>query len=208
MLPMLDRHVLKEHQMFLVSDAAGDIAAHNVDGQGLYWRDTRFLSLYELRLGPGQPQLLSSTGEHNFMTTLQFGNPAFQTADGQTVPARSISIRRNRFLHSALHERVGMFNYNRFPVQIRVSLTVGSDFRDMFDVRGYATRSKHGAIDPPRLDGDTVMLGYTGLDGVRRETRIHVDRTPSEVQVEAPARQDGGLRTLPGISRLQIRSDI
>ena len=197
---MLDRHVLKEHQMFLVSDGRGDIAAHNVDGQGLYWRDTRFLSLYELRLGTGQPQLLSSTGEHNFMTTLQFGNPAFQTADGQNVPARSISIRRNRFLHSALHERVGMFNYNRFPVRVRVSLTVGSDFRDMFDVRGYATRSKHGQIDPPRLDGDVVMLGYTGLDGVRRETRIHVDRAPSEVLVEGASQQDGGLRTLPGIS--------
>src|SRR5215210_853585 len=137
---MLDRHVLKEHQMFLVSDACGDIAARNVDGQGLYWRDTRFLSLYELRLDAGPPQLLSSAGEHNFMTTLQFANPAFETSEGQVVPARSISIRRNRFLHSALHERIGFFNYNRFPVSIRVSLTLGSDFRDMFDVRGYARR--------------------------------------------------------------------
>ena len=197
---MLDRHVLKEHQMFLVSDGRGDVAAHNVDGQGLYWRDTRFLSLYELRLGTGQPHLLSSTGEHNFMTTLQFGNSAFQMADGRDVPARSISIRRNRFLHSALHERVGMFNYNRFPVQVRVSLTVGSDFRDMFDVRGYATRSKHGAIDQPRLDGDAVMLGYTGLDGVRRETRIQVDRAPSEIEVEGASQPGEGLRVLPGIS--------
>ncbi|MDP8923234.1 MAG: amylo-alpha-1,6-glucosidase [Chloroflexota bacterium] len=198
---MLDRPVLKEHQMFLVSDARGDIAAHNVDGQGLYWRDTRFLSLYELRLGTGQPQLLSSAGEHNFMTTLQFANPAFTTIDGHEVPARSISIRRNRFLHGALHERIGMFNYNRFPVQVRVSLAVGSDYRDMFDVRGYARRSKHGSIDPPRHDGDAILLGYTGLDGLRRETKIHVDRAPSSVEIdEGPQAPSEVLRTLPGIS--------
>ncbi len=42
---MLERIVLKEHQMFLVSDGNGDIESHNVDGHGLYWQDTRFLSL-------------------------------------------------------------------------------------------------------------------------------------------------------------------
>jgi len=198
---MLDRHVLKEHQMFLVSDGSGDVAAHNVDGQGLYWRDTRFLSLYELRLNTGQPQLLSSTGEHNFMTTLQFANPPFRTDDGQEIRARSISIRRNRFLHSALHERIGFFNYNRFAVQVRVSLTVGSDFRDMFDVRGYATRSKHGQIDPPRFEDKRVMLGYTGLDDIRRTTEIVVDRVPTEVELHVPeALPEADRKLLPGIS--------
>ena len=115
---MLDRIVLKEHQMFLVCDANGDIAAHNTDGHGLYWHDTRFLSLFELEMDAGRPQLLSSSGEHNFMMTLQFANPLFQTADGRDVRPRTLSIRRNRFLHAALHERVGIFNYNPFSVSV------------------------------------------------------------------------------------------
>ena len=121
---MLDRIVLKEHQMFLVCDGNGDIAAHNIDGHGLYWHDTRFLSLFELSLDAGRPQLLSAAGEHNFMMTLQFANQAFQTADGKDVRPRTLSIRRNRFLHAALHERLGIFNYNPFPVPVTLSTDV------------------------------------------------------------------------------------
>jgi hypothetical protein len=187
--------------MFLVSDGRGDIAAHNVDGQGLYWRDTRFLSLYELRLGTGQPQLLSSTGEHNFMTTLQFGNPAFQTADGRAVPARSISIRRNRFLFEGLHERIGFFNYNPFPVQATVRLTLGSDFRDMFDVRGYAIREDHGTIAAPLLSKSELWLAYHGLDGVERRTQVRFEPTPTRLEELTPDQSVAEApRELEGIS--------
>ena len=198
---MLERIVLKEHQMFLVCDGNGDIAAHNRDGSGLYWHDTRFLSLFELSLNTGSPQLLSSSGEHNFMMTLQFANQAFQTPDGQDVPPRSLSIRRNRFLHAALHERIGIFNYNAFPVALTLKLTFGSDFRDMFDIRGYARRSKHGAIDRPFVDGKDLVLGYLGLDGMRRETRISFDREPTQVVIQEPEPLSAdAIEALPGIS--------
>src|SRR5215212_10351830 len=198
---VLDRIVLKEHQMFLVCDENGDIAAHNVDGHGLYWHDTRFLSLFELSLDAGRPQVLSSSGEHNFMMTLQFANQAFQASNGKNVRPRTLSIRRNRFLHAALHERTGVFNYNSFPVPITLSLTFGSDFRDMFDIRGYARRSKHGAIDRPRVDDKDIVLGYTGLDEMRRETRVRFDRAPTRVEIHEPEPlPPGGLESLPGIS--------
>ncbi|MFN8634425.1 MAG: amylo-alpha-1,6-glucosidase [Chloroflexota bacterium] len=198
---MLDRIVLKEHQMFLVCDGNGDIAAHNTDGHGLYWHDTRFLSLFELEMDAGRPQLLSSSGEHNFMMTLQFANPLFQTPDGRDVRPRTLSIRRNRFLRAALHERVGIFNYNPFSVPVTLHLTFGSDFRDMFDIRGYARRSKHGAIDRPWLDGNDLVLGYTGLDEMRRETRVRFDRVPSRVDIADPDPiSPDDLELMPGIS--------
>lgn len=198
---MLDRIVLKEHQMFLVCNSNGDIAAHNVDGHGLYWHDTRFLSLYEMSLDAGPPQLLSSSGEHNFMMTLQFANLAFKLPDGTDVRPRTLSIRRNRFLHAAMHERGGVFNYNPFPVPMTVKLTFGSDFRDMFDIRGYARRSKHGQIDRPRLEEGDIVLGYTGLDKIRRETRIRFDRAPTRVEIHEPDPLPAGpAELLPGIS--------
>ena len=198
---MLDRIVLKEHQMFLVCDGDGNIAAHNVDGHGLYWHDTRFLSLFELSLDAGRPQLLSSSGEHNFMMTLQFANPAFKAADGRDVRPRTLSLRRNRFLHAALHERIGIFNYNPFPVPVTLRLSFGSDFRDMFDIRGYARRSKHGAIDRPWHEGREIILGYTGLDEMRRKTRVRFDQVPTRVDVHDPdPLPSGALESLPGIS--------
>ena len=198
---MLDRIVLKEHQMFLVCDGNGNIAAHNADGHGLYWHDTRFLSLFELSLDAGGPQLLTSSGEHNFMMTLQLANLAFQTADGREVRPRTLSIRRNRFIHAALHERIGIFNYNPFPVPITLSMTFGSDFRDMFDIRGYARRSKHGAIDRPRIEDRDIVLGYTGLDQIRRETRVRFDQFPSRLEIHEPdPLPPDALETMPGIS--------
>jgi glycogen debranching enzyme len=198
---LLERTVLKENEIFLVSDQNGDIASHNVDGQGLYWRDTRFLSLYELTLEGDRPVLLSATGEHNFMTNLQFANGSFTAMGGLEVAARTISIRRNRFLHGGLHERLGFFNYNRFPVRLRLCLAFGSDFRDMFDIRGYARRSTYGSIDRPRVEERAIALGYLGLDGIHRTTTVRFDRTPAEVEVHEPEPMSNGmLRALPGIS--------
>ena len=85
---MIDRSVLKDNQMFLVTDPGGDIRSGNADGQGLYWRDTRFLSIFELLINGAQPQLLSASGEHNFMTNLQFANPRLVDSTGQVVGER------------------------------------------------------------------------------------------------------------------------
>ncbi|MFN8522432.1 MAG: glycogen debranching N-terminal domain-containing protein [Chloroflexota bacterium] len=197
---MIDRTVLKEREMFLVCDANGDVAEGNVDGQGLYWRDTRFLSLYEVDLDGQRPRLLSSAGEHSFMTNLQLANGAFTVADGTEVPAQTLSIRRNRFLRDGLHERIGVFNYNAFPVPVRLSIRLGSDFRDMFDVRGYAWQRETGHLARPEIRADGVVLGYTGLDRVERFTDVTFDRpATSMVTVEAPHGQAEEL-ALPAIS--------
>jgi glycogen debranching enzyme len=196
-----ERTVLKESEIYLVSDENGDISAQNAEGHGLYWRDTRYLSRYELELEGTRPVLLSTAGEFNFMNNLQFANEALESLDGQPVPARSISIRRNRFIHDGLHERIGFFNYNRFPVRIRAKIAVGSDFRDMFDVRGYTNRSTHGTIEAPLVDGGRIELRYVGLDGVRRGTEIVFDPVPRDVQLADLDLVDRiTARVLPGVS--------
>jgi glycogen debranching enzyme len=201
LLLVMDRTVLKENQIFLVSDEQGDIASHNSDGHGLYWRDTRFLSLYELTIDGMRPTLLSSAGEHNFMNNFQFANPAFTTDDGVLVPARSISIRRNRFIQEGLHERIGFFNYNRFPLKLEVRLSVGSDFRDMFDVRGYTRRRTHGTIDTPEAQPDGIVLRYLGLDGVRRSTELRFEPHPKQIElVDVDVKERIQSRELPGLS--------
>ena len=67
------------------------------------------------------------------------------------VPPQTISIRRNRFIDGALEERIGLFNYNRFPVPIDVILTFSADFRDMFDVRGYHRPSGAACSSRPAM---------------------------------------------------------
>ncbi|HZU06850.1 MAG TPA: glycogen debranching N-terminal domain-containing protein [Chloroflexota bacterium] len=175
--------VIKENDIFLVSDSHGNVSSQAADGQGLYYRDTRFLSLYQLAIDEFPLVLLSAAGELSFMTTLQLANGPGRLASGQELAARSISVRRNRFLYDGLHERIGFFNYNAFPVRLTLRLTFGSDFRDMFDVRGYARRQAHGTIEPPRLGEAELWLPYRGLDGVERQTYIRFDVRPTYLEV-------------------------
>jgi glycogen debranching enzyme len=184
--------VIKEDELFLVTNNQGNVDAQAGDGQGLYFQDTRFLSLYDFTVDEFAPVLLSAAGELNFMTTLQLANGPAELPDGRALCARSVSIRRNRFLQDGLHERIGFFNYNAFPVRATVRLRFGSDFRDMFDVRGYAPRDKHGAIGSPVLETSEVILPYHGLDGVERRTHVHFEVVPTELQVvNAEARLAG-----------------
>src|SRR5947208_2241394 len=117
---------LKENELFAVMNREGDILAGSRDGQGVYFQDTRFLSVYELTFAGMGMQLLSSTGELNFMGNLQFGNEGAELPDGTILPARTLSIRRNRFINQGLHERIGLFNYNAFPIHLRLQITFGS----------------------------------------------------------------------------------
>src|SRR6266566_3664498 len=146
MATLADQLVLKEGNVFLLSQGNGDITGNT--GLGLYYSDMRYLSLLTFSFNGEPPPLLNFSGYRNFMGTLQFSNDVFQTADSKSVLPETISIRRSRFISQGLHERIGCVNYNRFPVPITISLTFGADFRDIFDVRGFV-RDKWGELLPP-----------------------------------------------------------
>lgn len=216
----MDRLVLKENLVFMVSREDGDVQANNQDGFGMYYKDTRYLSVLELSINGYNPALLTSSGEFNFMGNIQSSNPLMQiqidpadkdklseelkqnqTVELRKVPGesaintnpsdnlltilpRTISIRRNRFIQDGMHERLGFRNYNSFPVTIRVKLRFGSDFRDMFDVRGY-NRTRRGSIMPTEWHDDHCYLrfSYMGLDNQLRTTDIKFDSSPTNVTI-------------------------
>src|SRR5215470_15141450 len=94
-----ERTVLKEGQLFLVADRDGDIKALNLEGQGLYYRDRRHLSLFEMAINGTRLTLLSSASELNFMSTLQFSNDLLLGPDGRLLAEpRTISITLQRFV--------------------------------------------------------------------------------------------------------------
>lgn len=191
--------VLKENLVFMVSSEDGDVPRTNTEGLGVYYKDTRYLSVLEMRVSGYTPALLTSSGEFNFMGNIQSANPLMQLplqrpqggepgSDGSpnvTIMPRTLSFRRNRFIEDGLHERVGFFNYNSFGIPVTLLLRFGSDFRDMFDVRGY-NRAKRGEIRPATWDGNRLVFSYIGLDKLERRTEIVFDTPPTRVLIEQP----------------------
>lgn len=188
--PLIEKLVLIEDQVFLVSDEIGDIPFGNTLGFGLYYLDTRFLSVFDLTVNGAKPVLLSSSAEQNFMGHLQMANPPWLTCQGEAVNAHTVSIRRNRFIGRGLEERIGFFNYNSFPVEVETVLMLAADFKDMFQVRGL-THEPQGTILPPSQGqilepeyyDSMLSLNYTGLDNVGRRTDIIFETAPTQVEI-------------------------
>jgi glycogen debranching enzyme len=173
------RVVLKENRIMMVSDEMGDIPAGNTSGLGLYFSDTRFLSAYEFRLNRLQPILLSASVDESYVATFQMVNPVLLLDEGKRrIPQQSLSIRRSRFIYGGLHERIGIQNCGREPVEIECSIRIDADFRDMFDVRGYKQQSL-GTIRPIEVGNQGFTYTYDGLDGLIRRTEVVVNRAPA-----------------------------
>ena len=182
--------ILKEDQVFVVSDLNGDVPAGNDLGLGLYREDTRFLSAYELRINGRLPILLNHSIDRAYVATFQLVNPTLANSDGTPIPRQTISIRRTRFVHNgAMHERIGIQNCGTDVAEVELELRADADYLDIFAVRGYHPKAT-GKREEPEVIETGLRFGYDGLDGVRRVTEVNFSPTP---------------RLAPGLASLPLR---
>jgi glycogen debranching enzyme len=169
--------VLKHGDTFAVFDRYGDILAAGRREQGLYHRDTRFLSCAMLLLNGQRPLLLSSTiSQDNALMTVDLANASAGREDA--VQKEVIHVLRSKFLWAGTcHERLELHNYGREPVETVLEYAFDADFADIFEVRGLA-RERRGTPRPPEIGTASVVLGYDGIDGVARSTVLTFSREP------------------------------
>ncbi|MCB8883237.1 amylo-alpha-1,6-glucosidase [Acidisoma cellulosilytica] len=171
---------LKNGDMFGIFDLSGNILPYDGGTEGLYNRDTRHLSVFDLTIGGGRPVLLSSTlREDNTALICDLANPDL-TRDGTVVLDHSmVHVRRVRFMINAtLFERIQIRSFAHEPQLIRLEFTFDSDFADLFEVRG-TPRVRRGTRQAPDVDEASVTLGYVGLDEKRRTTRLRFSPQPT-----------------------------
>src|SRR3972149_7457504 len=99
-----DALVIRERDLFLLSDAAGNVPRGNRRGLGLYHADTRRLSVYDFALAGTAPVVLLSTAELGFAAEQVLTNPRFTSLEGCVVPRGSTEVRRQRVLADVLEE--------------------------------------------------------------------------------------------------------
>ena len=174
----------KEGDMFLCADAEGNLDAEQATGAGFYWRDTRYLSDFRLEVDGHAPLLLSTSADRAFASHVDLANQDLLEEDGTVAHVQgTINIRRTRVIDGRLYERIRIKNYNSAPVSLTVKLTFGTDFADIFEVRGLK-RATRGKLARPKADRRSAAFAYKGEDGVFRETRIAFELEPTEVSVD------------------------
>ncbi|HEX5263047.1 MAG TPA: glycogen debranching N-terminal domain-containing protein, partial [Phenylobacterium sp.] len=169
-------YALKDGDTYLVADAFGDLLG---TGDGLFHNDTRILSRFQLLLGSQKPSLLSAAiARDNVFFTSHSANQHLPFPGGPVAPPGVLHIERQRFLwEGRLYERIAMVNYSRDEVIIPLVFEFDADFHDMFEVRGL-NRPRRGVKRPAEMDGRSVAMRYTGLDGVDRTCVISFSDPP------------------------------
>jgi glycogen debranching enzyme len=182
--PSRPRCTLKYGDTFIVTDNHGDIGASTGDPDGLFHADTRFLSRLELLLNDGHPLLLgSNVRDDNTALAVDLTNPDYYE-NGEIVLRKDVvHIARTIFLwHGAAYQRIALRNHGESPVTLRLVLSFGSDFADLFEVRGMK-RSRRGRATSSVIAPDQAVLSYQGLDEVTRRTQLTFDPTPDDLTV-------------------------
>src|SRR5262245_41692242 len=182
--PSRPRRTLKHDDTFAVFDSHGDIGASGGNPDGLFDRDTRILSHFELLIDGAQSLLLgSAVKDDNLHYHVDLTNPDIYV-DGKIVLLKDTAhIARALYLFGgSLRQRIALANYGSEPIELTLSLAFASDFADIFEVRG-VRRQRRGRYLPGVVDGGSVTLSYFGLDGTVRQTALSFEPTPTVLPV-------------------------
>lgn len=173
---------LKHGDMFAVFDHHGDAIGWPGGTDGLYYRDTRYLSWCQLRINGVRPLLLGSTlRDDNATLTCDLTNPDINDPGIPALDHDLIHIRRSCFLWNATcYQRLSIRNFDQVPRTLRIEIVFAADFTDIFEARG-TRREKRGKIHPADLTDTTATLSYTGLDHQRRQTELAFEPRPNRL---------------------------
>jgi glycogen debranching enzyme len=177
--PQVNNLVLKEKNIFFLTDPKGNVPQGEQCHLGLYSEDTRFLSRWELQVMGQEPTVLSSQANRVFCNQIDLTTSFSETAK-DIYEHSFIHLRRRQAVSDKLIERVRISNYLNVRQPMTFTIYYAADFADMFEVRG-AERTRRGTYYRPILQEDRVALCYRGLDGTLRTTRIVFGIRPSNL---------------------------
>ena len=170
---------VKYADSFALFDPHGDLVGTERAPEGLYFRDTRHLSFWRMTLCGMPPLLLGSAIDDRVDALIvDATNPTMTNREGTRIANEALHFNRIKFLYEgAAYERLAVRNYNDKAHRFSIELTLGTDFRDMFEVRG-ATRAQRGTQHAPECNGAGIVYRYTGRDGIVRSTDLSFQPAP------------------------------
>jgi glycogen debranching enzyme len=150
---------------FLVSEINGSIT-HDSD-QGLYSRDTRYISGYQLYINGKSWTLLNSGAVAYYASQTHLVNPAVITEDG-AIAAGTVGFLLSRTLAEGLHEDLDIRNFSGKQLHFILELLIRSDFADLFEVKAKEF-TRRGHIESLwQGDAQELATHYSNRDFQRR----------------------------------------
>ena len=173
---------VKHGDSFALFDTHGDVVGTEKAPEGVYYRDMRQISFWRLTLCGAYPLLLGSALDDRVDALIvDLTNPRLTNRQGQQIPPDVLHFSRVKFLYDgSAFERLAVRNFDKRTHAFSIELTLGADFRDMFEVRG-DSRPRRGAHAAPNCSANGVEYTYTGLDEIERQTAVSFAPEPDFV---------------------------
>jgi glycogen debranching enzyme len=152
--------------VFVVSDAAGDMEATSTDPSGLFAYDTRFLSTWVLTINGERLHALS-------VDNVQYFESRFFLVPGkaQVYVDAKLSVVRQRTMRHGFEENLTILNHDKEPANITIRIQAGCDFADIFEIKDALGKKGNRYV---RVEDDRLILGYE-RETFRRETTVTAD---------------------------------
>jgi glycogen debranching enzyme len=151
---------LVEGSTFCISGRSGDIASDSP--QGLFFRDTRVVSEWRLRVGGEAPQVLTVVPDTPYRGT-------FVARVASKGAVTDLLLERTRYVGDGQREDLRLRNLGAEAVTTTVTLTVDADFADLFAVKESRVQPR-GEVSTS-CEGDVLTIGFHDGDS-RRGVRV------------------------------------
>ena len=153
---------LVEGSAFCISGRSGDMAPGSP--QGVFFRDTRFLSRLDLRVNGQQPEPLAAESLDPFSATF-----ALRTRPRAGRADSPLMLFRHRYVGRGMREDLVVRNYGEEPAYCSIELLFDADFADLFEVKAGRFETE-GDAKLESSDGEILFRYQRGA--IRRGVRI------------------------------------
>ncbi|KQL53021.1 hypothetical protein AN964_05510 [Heyndrickxia shackletonii] len=168
-------HVIKENDLFYLSDENGNIpqSDQNYFGYGLYTKDTRILSKFSFGVCPNVLVPLDSDVSNNYQGIYRYTNRELAENGTIKIPREVLLVTRKQFVDGkTFFEEVSIHNYSGNPIELTLQYDTDADFLDMFQVRGFASKGKINERTVI-IEGNSLKLSHVAQDGVESKVYLH-----------------------------------
>lgn len=165
--------LLKSADLFLVTDLDGNIPLPP-PGFGLFYRDCRYLSRYELSLNGTRPLLLMSAANQGFAADIVLTNASLKASNESPIRTHMVGINREHVLiaeECTFIDAITFRNFSIENVELPLALAFSAGFESIFVLRG-TPPAERGTLRSPECDGDRVRFSYAGADGILRALEV------------------------------------
>jgi glycogen debranching enzyme len=179
-----DAIVVKNENIFFLTDPAGIVPKGGNHGFGLYYHDCRYLSGYEMEMAGAKPLCLVSTAADGYLATFQLTNPDIRMSDGALIRKEEIGIKWERLVDAgepALDEVITVENFEAGDAAFPLALTFEAGFEDVFAIRGLLPEKLGKNHEPEWKDG-ALRFVYEGADKLYRGLSVHFSPAPDSTE--------------------------